>query len=753
MSRLICGLLVYIACLAPMLPGACGLVHGEVTLLSNTWTVTLDPDTLMVQAELPDGQRFGVSAAQGDLGQAADVHQDGQVVHWRLPDRGLTVTAELNADQLAMRFTSDRPGEITWPIIPGDKSLKAFILPTFEGVYAPTYDPDWVQHLIDRSPMDTTADLSMPFVGLDLSGKTLTYLFDNMFDNRLVFRQSEQGVSASVTHTFMDNWKKWQYTVIVELGDGSPIAPAKAYRMHLFEQGRFVTMAQKIQANPNAERLLGAPHAYLWDDGVFSHLDATNWKAFAKRLITEGEADEDTLGKKLWYSFNQEARDAAVQITQEQWPSKYLKSVIAKQISDFLAAQIKADTGDDPRTAVLGAFCEHFGELVLPYEQWGDGISVKMIDQLKDAGLDHMLLCLGDLDSADLKPQVAAHADEVGYLFGPYDSYHSIHPPEGDPAYDPNSTWPTAQFGLDLYHTGGIVRKDGSMSTGFKQRGYHLSPAAARPYVEKRVNEYMDRVPFTAVFVDCDAFGEFFDDYSPEHPATKQQDMQARLSRLDWLNTRHHLVVGSEGGSAFAAPVIHFAHGMFTPVIGWGDPDLTNPDSPYFLGRYWPPSGPGIFVNQVPLKPAYKKFYYDPRFRLPLYQTVFHDSVIATHHWGNASLKFKDQVATVALLEQLYNVPPLYHLNMAEFKQHRKHILDHAAFFSPLHRDLALEPITGFKWLSDDHRLQQTTFGDGTRIIVNFGRSDAVPDGLTVPARSALAIRPNGQTSRYTPAD
>jgi hypothetical protein len=71
----------------------------------------------------------------------------------------------------------------------------------------------------------------------------------------------------------------------------------------------------------------------------------------------------------------------------------------------------------------------------------------------------------------------------------------------------------------------------------------------------------------------------------------------------------------------------------------------------------------------VVLKPKYQKFFFDPRYRLPLHQTVFHDSVIATHHWSAASLKFTDQVQTNELLELLYNVPPMYHLNRAEWKK------------------------------------------------------------------------------------
>ncbi len=721
---------------------------SNITLSGVDWTVTIDPSTLGVTARFKDGETIVLSEPQAEVDGAEAVIGNQTHVECVLPGRGLAFEAELRTRRLMMRFIPDRPGEITWPIVPAHEQLKAYILPRFEGVYAPADDAEWMAYLVERSPMDTTADLSMPFIGLDLGGQTLTYIFGNMFDNRVDFTKGNGAAAdVSVTHKFMPNWDTWEYTVIVELGDGSPITPAKAYRDYLIERGEFVTMAEKIKANPKAERLLGAPHAYLWDSGLFSHLDATDWKGFAGRLIAEGEADQDTLGKRLWSSFNDETRDAAVQITQEQWPHKYIKALVAAGVSEYLVDQIESESGGVSREALLDGFCEHFDGLVRDHHDWGGGISTKMLDLLPEAGIDRMLLCMGDLTGAHHKTQVPRAAYEAGYLFGPYDSYHSIHRPDAHP----DTTWETAQFGWELYNTGGVVNQDGSMNAGFKKIGYHLNTSTAWPFVEARVNDYMARVPHSAVFVDCDAYGQFFDDYSTDHPATKQQDMLQRLSRLDWLNKWHGLIVGSEGGSAYATGVIHFAHGMMTPVIGWGDPDLKDRNSPYYKGAYWPPDGPATFTKQVPLKPSYKKYFYDARFRLPLYQAVFHDSTITTHHWGNASLKFKDQVATVALLEQLYNIPPLYHLNLEEWKKHREHITAHHAFQAPLHRELALQPMTEFQWLTDDRLVQQTTFGDGTRLIANFDVAAREVDGAQLAAQSVIAIRPDGEISRYSP--
>ena len=233
--------------------------------------------------------------------------------------------------------------------------------------------------------------------------------------------------------------------------------------------------------------------------------------------------------------------------------------------------------------------------------------------------------------------------------------------------------------------------------------------------------------PYSAWFVDCDATGECFDDYNPLHPATRVDDLKLRRQRLRWLENERQLVVGSEGGSALFADVIHFGHGVHTPYIGHLDPSFREPQSPYYLGRYWPPDSPDSSFKPVPVPPSLKTPYFDPTVRIPLYQAALGDELIGTHHWSFDSLKFDDVEQTRELMEILYMMPPLYHLNREAWPKRRERILQHLAFWGPLHRELATAPLTRFACLSEDRLVQRTTFqpksGEVT-ITVNF-RDDA----------------------------
>ena len=743
-----------------------GAAPETVRLSNAVWTVDIDPQSLAVEAYPADSAvSVPISSGQTGFGTIKDFSQKGNTVSWRVPERFLTVRFELIDDSLSVEFIQDKQPNavlsLTWPVIGDFESLRGYIFPFFEGSYVPKDDVKWQDFLSDRGPVDTTAGLSMPFWGLDLSERTLTYILTNPFNNQILFNSTTtSGFGMQVSHTFTPNWEEKRYGLRISLGAASPVAPAKQYRHWLKQNAEFISFAEKIEKTPAAEKLLGAAHVYLWDGKLLSQYDVTDWQTFATRL-----SGDSGVAKQIWAQLDAEVREAIREIAQSAHASKYVRRVVSRAISGQLenqnfyepavwtevplTSEVKALISRDVSTLSLTEVYRRnclllyavFSDVLRHPDEWGDGLSVKLLEQFAENGLDRLWLGADSWQDGFRHPTAVAKAKALGYLIGPYDSYHSIHHP------NEKDTWETAQFDLTLYETGAIVNADGTKSRGFKKKGYHLSPLAAKPYVENRVNGIVEQMPsdFNTWFIDCDAYGELYDDYSTSHPATQLDDMRARLDRISWIRDTHDMVVGSEGGAAYSAAVLHFAHGMTLPVIGWGDPDMKSKTSPYYVGGYWPPEGPAVHIKQVPLKPNYLYHYYDPRFRLPLYQIVFHDSVITTHHWGSGSLKFENAISTLALLELLYNVPPLYHLNIDEFSKHKAWIKRYYAFFSPLHKQIGGKAMTDFEWLSDDRQVQRTKFGNMVEIFANFGTEPFEYEDVIVMGRSVMArwIRSN----------
>ena len=627
---------------ALVVSAACGA--ESISLRNEPWAVSVAPGTMAVTVTPKDRAAFRLSVGQSGLGAVKDLVQDGAKVRWELPEKALFVSMELDGNDLRVSIGSTKVGEFAWPVMEQTGPWRALIWPRWEGCYIPLDDPKWTDYLVKYGEWNTLEGITMPFWGLDCGDYSLTCIITNPCNNRIVFSKTDGRLEARFTHEFTPNNAVKEYGFVIRLaGNPSPVEPARQFRKWLVENGKLVSMQEKMGKVPRARRLLGAPHVYLW----------------------------------------------------------------------------------------------------------GDGVSAKMLGQFEQAGFDRMMLCVEGVSSVSGHPEVAAQADKMGYLFGTYDSYHSMHSPS---IRGTDATWDTAQFDQKLYDTGAIVRRDGTKMRGFKGLGCKLSPIAAWPYVQKRVGENMAKAPFNYYFLDCDAFGEVYDDYSPLHPTTQAGDIAARVKRLAWISETYRAVVGSEGGSSYSAPVIHVAEGMFGPSFGWGDPDLKDRKSRYYLGGYYPPGGPRVFVQQVLLKPEYEYLFYDPRFRLPLYETVFHDSVVSTSHWSCGSLKFTSVLDTVALTELLYQVSPLYHMNLDEFRKHREAMKKHFAFFSPIHRELGFSQMTDFAWLTPDRLVQRTVFGDKAEMVANFGERSFRYRGVSVPGRSILARwLKTGKTQLFTP--
>lgn len=657
--------------------------------------------------------------------------------------------AEITDQPVSFQADIGDSGMFTWWLPLG---ADEYVLPVSAGVVVDTSRPELMRWLRRGSPWSLS---ELPAVGLRYADQMVVVIVPWPHYAELVVEDR-----LGIRFSFPKDRHRASPVEIVAMRRGSdPLEVARGFRT--WRRNAETTggiprprpLKKKIAALEKVTRLFGAPHFYLWGPALFSRHDIprNKWVRFAGMLRS---APGGSFSAKLLESFAGDQRDALRELADADWPMGYLTVSVAGAIDTLLSERKLLELSPDvPVVEAIRrnklALGDAYVGLVNPLESWGDGLSKSLLDALDDAGIERALLVMSDLYDRSSRPEVAAHADRLGYLLGPYDSYHSVH----SPTAGPNDTWETAQFDIEAYTGGRVINADGSGHGGFKGRGYHFSPKAAWPYVQERVGSMVRRTPYSAWFIDCDATAECFDDFSPEHQATRIGDTNLRRQRLAWLESEHQMVVGSEGGSVLFSDVIHFGHGVHTPYIGHLDPSFRDRQSPHFLGRHWPPDTPEQSFKPVPVPPSLKMPYFDPTVRIPLYQAALGDEVIATHHWSFDSFKFHDIEQTRELMEILYMVPPMYHLNRETWPKRRARILSHLAFWGPLHRELATTPLSGFACLSDDRLVQRTTFqtekGDVT-ITVNFGgRSQAgclpfsatVNGSITVPQRVYRAGR------------
>jgi hypothetical protein len=641
--------------------------------------------------------------------QAADIRKSAE--------REIAISS-LQDQPMVLRAGEFSGSQFTWWL---PRGAEGFVLPIAAGIAVETSNANLMRWLREGSPWSL---MELPLVGARYTNGMIGIIVPYPHYAELIV-----GDRLGVRFSFPKERPNIFSADVVAVRCGSdPLQLARSFREwreradDVGSIPRRKTLRQKSAENPRAEWLYGAPHIYLWGSALFSRhdIERSKWVSFAQFLL---RVEEGSIGAKEGQPVDFLTSEVAGGMERALVDRRLLRS----ETEQF--GRVLSEIQRENREAVGTAF----REFVHKPASWGDGISIPMLESLREAGIDRALLVLSDLYGRSPRPDVAARAAELGYLFGPYDSYHSVHSPDADS----DRTWETAQFDEPAFTRGRVLNEDGRGQGGFKGVGFHFSPEAAWPYVEKRVQGLRREAPYSTWFVDCDATGECFDDYNPLHPATRLKDIAERRKRLAWLGDTEKLVVGSEGGSVLFADLVHFGHGVQTPYIGHLDPEFRDAKSPYFLGRHFPGDSPQNFFKAVPAPPQIATQYFNPSIRIPLYRAAVGDEIIATHHWSFDSLKFSDVETTRELLDILYMVPPMYHLNRATWPARKERIVRHVAYWGPIHRQLAGAPLKRFEWLSEDRMLQRTTYSLNARevtIIVNFGGTEQ--NG--VPPKSAM---------------
>ncbi|WP_296259988.1 MULTISPECIES: glycoside hydrolase [unclassified Pseudomonas] len=717
----------------------CGPASAGEALDNAIWRVDVDPSTLAIRVQ-PAGQMWVDVSTGVATHPVSQFKRTSNRLTWQWNEGAWSLEAHLDQRELLLTLRAREAGVLDILNQPADAMGRALIWPPAEGHYVPRGDAVWQRFLVGQGELNTTQDLSLPLWGMHHGTFSLTWMMTHPFNNRLVLKAEGDALAISARHEFTSLDPHAPLTFRLYLGDPDPLAGARHYRQWLIDTGAYLPLEEKFAATPEARKLLGATHLYLWGNDLLGPDDVRSWPRLLKVLaspaplagrlskLMDAEAsailqrksapvqrwEQIRVLRGLNQAFNSVARD---QWRSESRPNMRRLAGSYGELRAQVAQLFGAALTDDPST-------------------WGGMLSAKNIDAMRAAGLTHLWLGLGEGWEGGLwHPEAVRAAVQAGYLIAPYDSYETAL------SDNENPDWTTAHLGSDAHRDCGIVLKDGRPRSGFQQSGRYTDPRCVRPLLEARVQAIHEVAGFNSWFLDAYATGMVFDSYRPGASLTQAQNAEANVDGARWIAESQGLTVGSEDGNASTSQGILFAHGMQTPVIGWGDPDLArNRTSPWYLGSWYPPEQPAVFFKPVPIKEPYRRVHFDPTTRLPLYQTVFHGSVITTHHWLFDSLKLSNVQIENELTQLLYNVPPLYHVSRETLSRRLKAIQRQDAFFRPLHERLGTQAMTGFQWLTHDKRVQQTTFADGTRLVANFDGTARDVGGQAFGPHSVTAI-------------
>jgi hypothetical protein len=736
---------------AAMTPAAQAANIRSVAFGNDLWAIDLDPATLKISVT-PKGQQALTVSDGLPARPVADFVSalNGMTWTWQANEtRGkVQVECALNGHDLELTFIAEQPETLELLRQPATAMGRGLILPLAEGRYVPSDSPEWRADLTNaHNDINTTEDLTLPLWGMDRGAFTLHWLMINPFNNRLNFTEASGGLDLKLTHEFTRLSPTTPMTMTLHLGD-TLLSGAQRYKQHLIDSSQYQTLADKIRVTPGTEKLIGAPQIYLWGNGLIGVPDVKDWPEFLKTL-----RGNDPFAVRLREALDAEALDQLKALPVS--PAPYEQRIVVRHVNQAVLSLARGEWQQEEidHTRLTGIYPELRQQFQAAFKAslapdpatWGEGLSKRTITALKGGGFDRLWIGLGDGFEGGLwHPEVVSAAADAGYLIAPYDDYMGLIAPGERP------DWATSQQGRKLFETCPIVLANGQPRKGFMGTGFYANTICVTGSLKARVTALKKTAGYNSWFSDVSATGMVFDDYRPGHEMTQSQHANANNVAHRWWSETVKVPLGSEVGNAVTSQGIAFAQGTETPVIGWGDPDLaTDQSSPYYTGNWFPPEQPGKFFAPAKTKPKYRALHFAPGVVVPLYQAVFHGSIITSHHWTYDNLKLSDVAQDRELTQLLHNVAPTYHLSAGSLSERIPVIQRQYAVFRRLHEALALQALTGFAYLSDDKLIQRTTFADGSEITVNYDDKAREVAGVMLTFKGLRAVLPTGEVITY----
>jgi hypothetical protein len=307
-------------------------------------------------------------------------------------------------------------------------------------------------------------------------------------------------------------------------------------------------------------------------------------------------------------------------------------------------------------------------------------------------------------------PDVIRAMNEIpGVLTGRYDIYQDLMDPNVvktqlrgvHPDWTQNA-WPAD-----------IMRDEkGDWRKGWQVRGRDgkMYPCAvlcdrqALKYAAERVPAELKNSPYRCRFIDTTTASPWRECYDPAHSMTRSDSRHWKMELLRYMSQDMHLVTGSETGHDAAVPFVHYFEGMLS--LG----PYRVPDAGRQMQRIW---------DEVPERVA--KYQLGHQYRLPLWELVYHDCVVAQWYWGDYNNKLPSLWTKRDLFNALYGTPPMFMFSRSFWEQNKDRFAQSYKDTCTVARAVGYAEMTDHRFLTPDRAVQQTSFANGVVVTVNFG--------------------------------
>ncbi len=342
--------------------------------------------------------------------------------------------------------------------------------------------------------------------------------------------------------------------------------------------------------------------------------------------------------------------------------------------------------------------------------------ALAMAREMKSSGIDRILW------SNRQNPDVIRAMNELsGVLTSRYDIYQDLMDPNvvKEQLRSTHPDWTQAAWPADI-----MLDAKGDWRKGWEVRGKDgkMYPCAvlcdkqALKYAAERVPTELKTHPYRCRFIDTTTASPWRECYDPDHPMTRSESRHWKMELLRYMSQDMRLVTGSETGHDAAVPFVHYFEGMLS--LG----PYRVPDSGRQMQRIW---------QEIPERVA--KFQLGHNYRLPLWELVYHDCVVAQWYWGDYNNKLPALWDKRDLFNILYGTAPMFMFSREFWEQNKERFVRSYQDTCSAARAVGYSEMIDHSFLTDDRNVQQTRFANGVMVTVNFGdKPFTLPDGTAI---------------------
>ena len=223
----------------------------------------------------------------------------------------------------------------------------------------------------------------------------------------------------------------------------------------------------------------------------------------------------------------------------------------------------------------------------------------------------------------------------------------------------------------------------------------------AIPRLRRRVREDLKTYPYNTRFMDVISAAPWQECWNPAHPMTRGECRRSRGEQMKMLMDEFGLVVGSERGIFSDVPYCDYLEGKMSQGF-WRDDE----------------GSVRATVTNIPEK--VRLYNLGEKYRLPLWELVYHDCVVSTWHWSESSNRQPELWRKRDLFNILYGTVPMFTLDAEKWARWKDRFVESYRTTSKLARAVGLEEMTDHRILSPDRSVQQTRFANGVTVTVDF---------------------------------